>query len=370
MNKAPFPANESARVKSLLELDLDYSSLEHDFKYIAQLATKFTGMDLSVVNLIDTYNQWSIAHHGLQADSVPREESVCQFTILEEDYYEVKDLSLDERHNDKFYVTGDPHLRYYLGVPIRTRDGLNIGSLCVLDREVKSIKPNQIEYLKILADEIVLKLTARKTFSELRNQFDNTVLNHKRIGIELQETLAGIIGISDVLLDLDIVNMAEDKENFISLINERSKALVELVKPLITERQDEVELTGMNLQQLAGRLDSLYSPFAARKNQSLSVNFEELKNHIHFSRKKILGALNEPISRAIYFSTGGSSISISLDIKVLTEEYVLIADIKSTSKLTTGAANISLPEPLESTIRYFDADEGWHSELSVPLHVV
>lgn len=130
MQKPPIPDNEMDRIISLSDFDIDYTTHQDDFKDLAKLAAKVAGTDISLVNLIDTFTQWTISNHGLSIDQMPREESVCQYTIANNDHFEVPDLTSDSRFKDKFYVTDDPNLRYYYGVPLKTDDGYNLCFVC------------------------------------------------------------------------------------------------------------------------------------------------------------------------------------------------------------------------------------------------
>lgn len=69
---------EFNRVLELAEYDLDYSSLTDHFKDLSKLAARVAGTDISLVNIIDSYTQWTVSRHGLEVDSMPREDSVCQ----------------------------------------------------------------------------------------------------------------------------------------------------------------------------------------------------------------------------------------------------------------------------------------------------
>jgi len=112
MQKQPVPVNEMYRIISLSDFDIAYTTHQDDFKDLAKLVAKVPGTDISLVNLIDTFTQWTISIHGLSIDQMPREESVCQYTIANEDYFEVPDLTSDSGFKDTFYVTDDPNLRY------------------------------------------------------------------------------------------------------------------------------------------------------------------------------------------------------------------------------------------------------------------
>ena len=53
MHNPPIPKNEFERIIDLSEFDLDYSSLEDNFKDLARLAANVAGTNISLVNLKD-----------------------------------------------------------------------------------------------------------------------------------------------------------------------------------------------------------------------------------------------------------------------------------------------------------------------------
>ena len=77
-NAAPMPVNEMDRILTLSEFDLDYSNLQNNFKDLTRLAAKVAGTEISLVNLIDSFTQWTVSEYGLPLQHRPREESVCQ----------------------------------------------------------------------------------------------------------------------------------------------------------------------------------------------------------------------------------------------------------------------------------------------------
>ena len=151
----PIPKNEDERVWALTEYDIDYSDTASLLKDLVELAAKIAGTKISLINLIDTYTQWTVANFGLPLEQMSREDSVCQYTIINNDGFEVKSLSSDDRFKDKFYVVDNPNLEYYFGIPLATAEGYNLGALCVLDTAAKELSPEKVELLKIVAKEVV-----------------------------------------------------------------------------------------------------------------------------------------------------------------------------------------------------------------------
>lgn len=330
MSKYPISGNEAERLLSLSNLDLDYTDLESDFKDIVLLVSKITEMDVTMVNLIDTFNQWTIASYGFKMQSMPREDSVCQFTIIENEQLEIKDLSAEQNLKEKFYVSGAPYFRYYFGIPLRTSNGVNIGSLCVLDRQLKNLSPEKIELLKIIADEIVTKLKVYKKMDGLKNELSDAVKMQKKIAQDIRNSLAGVIGISDILIEPNEKHKPEQILEYISLINESSKSILEIINDIVTDINEESpETNRINLEVLRERLSQLYMPLAKNKDVLLEFNINKVKQNILFSKNKILQIIGSPVSSAIKLSQAGSIISINLDIAVQTDKNILQVVVKS-----------------------------------------
>lgn len=68
-------------------------------------------------------------------------------------------MRLDDRFKDLPFVSGDPGFRYYCGVPLRTKRGINIGSIFVLDNKTRApASLVQREVLAAMAENCMLHL--------------------------------------------------------------------------------------------------------------------------------------------------------------------------------------------------------------------
>lgn len=155
----------------------------------AQLVAWRFNAQRAMISLIDRETQYFIAEStktlhlddALQHDepedaiwagciSVPKAGRLCEHTIAAlppQDggpaYFEVLDLSKDDRFNSLSFISGEPHFRYYIGVPIRTRRGINIGSIFALDNKVRHASTRkQRQFLAVMAENVVQHLELMK----------------------------------------------------------------------------------------------------------------------------------------------------------------------------------------------------------------
>ncbi len=102
--------------------------------------------------------------------------SLCSHTILGRDIVEVPDALEDERFRDNPFVVGAPNVRFYAGAPLLTPDGMNLGSLCVLDLTPHHLTLEQREMLTMLSRQVVHLLELR--LAGRRIQWLNENLEH------------------------------------------------------------------------------------------------------------------------------------------------------------------------------------------------
>ena len=166
--KTPFrPADEARRLEVLRQYDLLDTLPEQSLDDLTALAAQICAAPISLLSVIDEQRQWFKSRVGLSASETPREISFCGHTILQRDLLLVPDAALDERFAGNPLVTGDPHIRFYAGVPLVTAENQALGTLCVIDREPRQLSPSQQEALRVLGRQAMAQLELRRQTRDL-----------------------------------------------------------------------------------------------------------------------------------------------------------------------------------------------------------
>ena len=162
MEPAPLAPDEAARQRALEQLQLLDTPAEQEFDDITLLASFICDTPIALISLVDKDRQWFKSRVGLDIPETPRDIALCAHAILGDDVFEVMDAAADERFKDNPVVTGDLHLRFYAGVPLKTSDAHNVGTLCVIDRQPRRLSESQRAALKALGRQIMRLVELRK----------------------------------------------------------------------------------------------------------------------------------------------------------------------------------------------------------------
>lgn len=169
MKKNPIPENEIERLKALKAYSIMDTLAEKEYDAITQLASYICGTPIALVSLLDEERQWFKSSVGLEVRETPRDLSFCQYAIMGDEVYEINDAKENETFADNPLVTGNPNIRFYAGAPLQDENGLNLGSLCVIDTKPRILSQEQKEALKLLAHQVVLLFDSRKKNTDLIN---------------------------------------------------------------------------------------------------------------------------------------------------------------------------------------------------------
>lgn len=160
--KAPqHPANEAQRLVQLREMNILNTPPEERFDRLTRLARRLFDTPVALVSLVDASQQWFKSVAGnYQASSTPRDISFCGHALLQQDVMVVEDARQDERFHDNPLVTGEPHIRFYAGCPLRGPGGVNVGTLCILGPEPRAFSAEDCATLRDLAGMAEAELAA------------------------------------------------------------------------------------------------------------------------------------------------------------------------------------------------------------------
>ena len=141
---------------------------EAAFDGIVRLATRLCQAPVGLVSFVAADRQWFKARINFPACETDLDRSVCKFALAEPDLLIVPDLTQDARTATNPLVTGEPHIRFYAGAPLRTPEGQVLGSLCIIDTvpRPQGLTPDQQADLRTLADQVVNQMQMRRAVSE------------------------------------------------------------------------------------------------------------------------------------------------------------------------------------------------------------
>jgi two-component sensor histidine kinase len=158
--------NESERLTAVRRYDILDTPPDGAFDRITALAARLFDVPISIVSIVDHDRIWFKSHHGLDVPQIDRQPGLCASAILGVDPRILPDATHDPHAMTNPLVAGEFGLRFYLGIPLRTHDGFNLGTLCVIDKEPREVTGDQVEHLKDLASVVMDQLELRRSALE------------------------------------------------------------------------------------------------------------------------------------------------------------------------------------------------------------
>jgi len=167
MPAAALPDNELSRQALLEALGILDTPPEDDYDDIVRIAAAVCRVPTATVSLVAADRQWFKARLGLDVEETPREISFCAHAILDpHDPLVVEDAAADPRFSDNPLVTESGY-RFYAGAPVEA-GGMPIGTVCVLDREPRTLTQQQVDTLQALARQVARLIELRRASRLLR----------------------------------------------------------------------------------------------------------------------------------------------------------------------------------------------------------
>ena len=159
---APTPPDEAERLAALRDYRILDTPPEQVFDDLTWLASFICQTPMALVTLIDHHRQWFKSRVGIDSTESPRSESICAHAVMKPDrILEVPDAAKDRRFAGMPAVAGGPCVRFYAGAPLVGAKGHAVGTICVMDREPRTLSDDQRRALRILAGQAAQQLELR-----------------------------------------------------------------------------------------------------------------------------------------------------------------------------------------------------------------
>lgn len=223
MKTPDFPPAEVARLETLRSLDILDTPQEERFDRLTRMAKRLFNVPIALVSLVDENRQWFKSCIGLPVSETPRDISFCGHAILGDGIFIIPDAAADERFHDNPLVVNEPNIRFYAGCPLRTPNGGQMGTLCIIDDKPRDFGDDDLSALKDLAamaeqELAALQLAVLDELTEISNRRGFMTL----VGHAIRMCVRQKMSASLVFFDLDKFKLINDAHGHV----EGDRALV------------------------------------------------------------------------------------------------------------------------------------------------
>lgn len=292
-----------------------------NFDMYTRMAATLCGTPMSCLGFIDIDSHHILSEQGLPTwrdAKLPRSEAMCSHTILKSDRecFVVNDASHDWRFAKMPMVKDEPFVRYYMGCPVTTVDGINTGALCVFDTKSRPIPPTdgQKQGLSDLADAIMRELDSqaeRIATVEAKRVFLSSISH------ELKSPLHGLLASSELLAESG--EMSPFQATCLRTISNCGRAIGDVIEHVLSVSKNNAnDLTASNVEVdlptfLEETLDSTWAGRVTKATTTtdnlevlIDIDLTHIRHSFTINRGEIGRIIMNVFGNALKYTESGS----------------------------------------------------------------
>ncbi len=315
-------AGEARRLAALRGLELLDTPSEERFDRITRIAAHTFGVPIALVTLVDHERQWFKACLGLETRQTSRTSSFCARAVESATTLVVTDALTDPRFAANPLVTGDPHIRFYAGHPVRAPTGELVGSLCVIDRVARTFGPAEIDALVDLAALVEAELRSQvfQQAVDALQEVDHLTLQFvSAASHELRSPLTSVLGYLEVLLTGAAGTLDDVQTGYLEVANRNALRLQHLVQDLLTVSRLQsgalhIVPATMEVDRAVENVVSDLAPEAAAKEVSVEVSGRKGATVVA-DPLRVEQMIRNLLGNAIKFSDDCGKVCVTIDVR-------------------------------------------------------
>lgn len=302
------PANDDERLEKLKDYEVLDSFPEEVFDNIGRLAAQVFDTPSAFITFVDKDRVFFKCNISpLKANEVDRNHSLCSLAILQDNV-----LIFNNTHDvpellESPYVAAEGGIRFYAGAPLKSPEGFNMGTICVVDAVEREATPEQLEMLSTLAqiviDKLENRLRYRKSIAAQQNLM-NIALH------EIKNPLASINLANDIIKakQRPTEKMAQTIKHSVNRIQRKLSGLLRQAELDATQ---ELMFEDLSLKDLLEHAVTNFELLASRKDQKIELDLKKGDISFYGDKMKMTDAMHNLLSNAIKYSYKGSVIKVS-----------------------------------------------------------
>ncbi|OTP78470.1 hybrid sensor histidine kinase/response regulator [Caballeronia sordidicola] len=159
--------DEVYRLQRLKTFGILDTGAEDAFDAITKAAAHIVRAPIALLNFIDETREWCKSAWGMGRQHASRENSLCAMAVMLGNELVIRNAKEHPEFQDHPQVVGERQVTAYVGIVVKSRDGVALGTLCTIDRRERDLTEGEIHALRTLAASVTELLETRHLEAEL-----------------------------------------------------------------------------------------------------------------------------------------------------------------------------------------------------------
>jgi signal transduction histidine kinase len=156
------PPDDPERIQALHRYQILDTAPEVCFDRLCGMAAELLRAPIAAIAFVNGRRTWFKSCRGVDLSEVSRETSFAGHAVGQDEVLALADARDDARFSQCALVAGPTAVRAFACAPLKTASAHRIGSLCVMDREIRQFLPEELRTLELLAGVVVDQLELRR----------------------------------------------------------------------------------------------------------------------------------------------------------------------------------------------------------------
>lgn len=268
---APLPPNETERLANLHAYGILDTLPQEEFDDLTAIASQICGTPISLITLVDEKRQWFKSATGLPdgVTETARDVAFCAHALLQPTQsFIVEDAKQDPRFAENELVIGDMDIGFYAGVPLVTKEGYALGSLCVIDHRSRELTADQLGTLERLARQVIKLFELRQALADAEEQARKRVKAYALlknfshvIAHDLKAPIRNMRQASQLLVEDHAAVLPQDARSLIQMIETRAVDASRMIEGVLRFSKETHQVEQYETVDIAAAIDHVMGRF-------------------------------------------------------------------------------------------------------------
>lgn len=327
--------HDAARLAALRETGLLDTPSEEAFDRLTRLAARIVGAPVSFISLVDEGRDFYKSCYGFGEPLASEREiegvTFCHYAIASEGPLVIPDTRADAVYR---YVPTVESLGVsaYVGVPLRTADGVPIGSFCVIDFEPRAWTEMDVEVLTELAASTMREVELRNATRMAKQQAEEAHVARVAaeeaarsreeilaiVSHDLRNPLNAALMSAALLLELLPDGERTMERTQLQIIKRSTERMTRLIQDLLDVARIEaghlsVEAHPIEVNALLREAVEVHLPVADVEGIRLEARVSGRGERILADHERLVQVLSNLVGNALKFTGKGGSILVTAE---------------------------------------------------------